>query len=230
MAVKRLLFAAIAVVLFVLATFAQNAAAKSCGPMDLEAIEQVAKNREAYRSLVQRFERADSTLTECEYAAVYFGAAYQEGYEGGYGDDSELFGLFEERKYGALYEACGERLSRNPADIRATRYMMMAAIDLKGEDSAECNLYLFRFCKLLDAVVYSGKGTEESPWMVIAVGDEYELMKYYLEVQGKKGQALVNCNGKPCDRIAFEKCRLPGVTQVYFDVSLPLSAYSRTFK
>lgn len=227
---KRLLLALTAVVWSGSISFAQDATAKSFEPIDLDAIEQIAKNKASYRALVKRFERGDSTLTSRDYAAVYFGAAFQSGYTGGYGENSELSRLAEENDYEALYKVCEEKLSNNPANIRATRYMIMSAIGLKGENSAEVDLYLFRFWKLLDAVVSSGKGTEESPWMVIAVDDEYEMMKYYLEVQEKKENALVDCNGKPCDKIVFEKCMLPGVTQIYFDVSLPLIAYSKTFK
>lgn len=231
MAMKNLLLTLLAIVLSELTLFAQeDATVKSFEPIDLDTIEQIAKNKKSYRALVKRFEHMDSTLTKNEYAAIYFGAAYQKGYTGGYGKNSELFRLFKENKYEALYKICPKKLSKNPANIRATRYMMMAVIDLKGENSDEFDLYLHRFCKLLATIARSGKGTEESPWMVIAVDDEYELMRYHLEAQDKKAQALVNCNGKPCDKIEFEKCMLPGVTQVYFDVSLPLSAYSKTFK
>lgn len=225
---KRLLLSAIVIMLSGFAAFAQSTP-ESDETIDLKKIERIAKKKKAYRALVKRFEAADSTLTTNECMTVYLGTAFQKGYTGGYGIDSNIDELFKSGNYKELYTACQERLAIAPTDLRTTRYMWYAIINTKGKEIDESKLYLHRAYCMLRAIIKSGKGTEDSPWIVITVKDEYELMDFF-NVKGQKGQKLLNLNGKYCDLIEFEMCRIPDITQMYFDVSLPLNGLNKMFK
>lgn len=225
---KKLLLIVIAIMLSEFAAFAQNTH-ESDETIDLKKIERIAKKKKAYRALVKRFEAADSTLTINECMTVYLGTAYQKGYTGSYGINSDMDTFFKNGNFQELYTACQERLAIDPTDLKTTRYMWYAVMNTKGKESPENRLYLYRAYCMLRAIMKSGKGTEESPWIVIAVKDEYELMNFF-NVKGIKSQALVNLNGKSCDLIEFEKCDIPGITQMYFDVSLPLNGLNKIFK
>lgn len=225
---KRLLLTVIAITLSGFVAFAQNAA-ESDKSIDLKSIERIAKKKKPYRALVKRFEAADSTLTLEECMTVYYGTAYQKGYTGGYGMNSDMDELFKKGNFKELYNICKERLAIHPTDLKTTRYIWYAVMNTKGKESPENRLYLYRAYCMLHSIMKSGKGTEESPWKVIAVKDEYELMNFF-NVKGIKSQALVKLNGKSCDLIEFEKCDIPDITQMYFDVSLPLNAASKIFK
>lgn len=225
---KRLLLTVIAIMLSGFVAFAQNAA-ESDESIDLKSIKRIAKKKEPYRTLVKRFEKADSTLTLNECMTIYFGTAYQKGYTGDYGINSDMDELFKNGNFTELYNICQERIAIHPTDLKTTRYIWYAVMNTKGKESPENRLYLYRAYCMLHAIMKSGKGTEESPWIVITVKDEYELMNFF-NVKGMKSQALVKLNGKSCDLIKFEKCDIPDITQMYFDVSLPLNAVSKIFK
>lgn len=66
-----------------------------------------------------------------------------------------------------------------------------------------------------------GRGrTPEAPYVVISVREEYD----YLQANGLKpaGQALVQCNGRPCDAMDVIERKSGRRSTLYFDVSIPM--------
>lgn len=102
----------------------------------------------------------------------------------------------------------------------------MEAGDTAYTDS-DLELYVMREIKLLSTIAKTGDGSEEYPFCVTNVDDEYDFMRTYLRLSRFGGQALVG----RCDVITIaEQSEYYKADKIYFDATRPLEIMEELFR
>ena len=193
------------------------------GGLDYRVFGKYARNDDLYRQLTERFEQNDETLSGSGYLILYYGYAYRDEYGGGYsipGWDS----LIEEGRYGEAYERVCDALKTAPAtpNYLATAIQLASRV---GRPRQEISGLAWRLYNLLSWIHATGDGTEDYPWKVVNVVDEYTFMRYMLEVESINEQSLVtNRHGVQCDVMEVEPVdnEMFSGSEIWFDVSFPI--------
>ena len=176
---------------------------------------------ERYDELLGRLTALDSTLTPAECAELYYGFATRPEYTGskGYGED-EVHKLVEQQKYEKVFEQARKILEKCPVSLQAYEQILFSGFKL-GYSPEQMLPYNFRFGKLLSGIFTSGIGlTKETAVRVLAVRDEYVLMRMAFGAQQILGQSLEDMR---YDVIKIDTSAVyPGKT-IYFDVTLPMN-------
>jgi hypothetical protein len=115
-----------------------------------------------------------------------------------------------------------EWLVKMPVDGQMLK--ALAEAEFRAGKLADSFAHRSAYYGLLASLAGSGEGTQEKPWKVIAVSEEYVLFREIGARMGK--QALTQIDGKPHDRISVT---VDGEERTYFfDVSLSFEAMSRS--
>lgn len=235
---KRILLYSLACVLQALTASAQELPATAAsdplwqqataaGALDLRVFGRAARDQRHYDALTARFEAADTTLVLGDLLTLYYGAAYRDSYDGGY--DHAVSRREKERDPERAYRRCTEALAIHPASPG----ILGDAIDLAERiqrPKEEIDKLRWRRRMLLWAIYALGDGSQEHPYIVMAVTDEYQMMYHLLGVGRVLNQSLVrSADATPCDRIKIEGCdtALFDGTEIWFDVSYPIVMLSR---
>jgi len=88
------------------------------------------------------------------------------------------------------------------------------------DDKAAVQRHTFAYERCLRGLLETGEGTEEKPYLVTRVEDEYDML-VHLEKE-PAGQGLVSRNGKH-----FDVMRCTDGTEIWFDVSDAFSSLQR---
>ena len=160
-------------------------------PVDWKEVKEVAeKDPERIKGLVARLSanNIDTTMTWKERILAYYGQSFltakTELIEG-----RGLDQLFNEKKYEKCLTDARELLKKNPVSLKALCNAAFA-ISKMVKDSTnhydvsidEGQVYYNRMIRILNTIAKTGDGTEERPFYVTAVSDEYMFMRYYLEL------------------------------------------------
>jgi hypothetical protein len=112
-------------------------------------------------------------------------------------------------------------LAKLPVDMEMLR--ALAGAELRAGRYADSFRHRSEYYGLLASLAASGEGSEEKPWKVIAVAEEYVLLGELGATPGR--QALTRIDGRPHDRMTVT---IDGEERVlYFDVSLSFEAMER---
>jgi len=172
-------------------------------PVDWEKIQKVAENDpQQIRGLVARLSAAeiDTTMTWEERTLAYYGQSYltpmTELNEG-----MALDKLLREGKYEECLAGAKDLLKKNPVSLKALSnalyammYMLQDSTKYGSLSRDEARTYYNRMHRVLNTIAITGDGTEERPFYVTAVSDEYVFMHHYLEIKKIKMQYLTGHN------------------------------------
>lgn len=189
--------------------------------VDYDAIREIVTQEGVYDALAARFAAMDSTLTMYDMALLYYGFAFQPGYNGN--KDSILSLILKEYNgkgdYQEAWNAGIQFLKDSPVSLTILNELFKAGSSLNlPEDQLEP--YIFRLLTLLNIIEYSGDGkSAKTAFKVISVADEYIFMSIALGVSEIKSQALLV---GMCDLITITDANNFDGTEIFFDVSLPL--------
>ena len=227
----------ISLVLLVLSALAVSAQYKfKVSELDFDKIKQETLNpnsRYYYPKLVKSFKSNDTIMNFEAYRNLYYGFMFQEDYNPFRHNDFEGKDEVE-----ALYYK-NPPLSREDCD-KIARYAEMA-LDDNLFDIDQLNYYIYalkekkkyaraavrqyRLDKLIAAIMSSGRGTEDEPWVVIFPEHEYTIINF-LGYVAKDHQELDG--GIDCINAVNDKD--PKKTRdFYFDVSQMLKETARKF-
>ncbi|MFN3150415.1 DUF4919 domain-containing protein [Bremerella sp.] len=91
---------------------------------------------------------------------------------------------------------------------------------LGNEDGANMEMMISRAC--LEGILASGDGTKDSPYQVLRVSDEYDLLQF-LEKE-MKSQSLTEVDGRHCDVM-----RCTDGSEYWFDISASMNKLREQF-
>lgn len=173
----------------ILGIFLFAALALTARGIDYRAIEvDVTMNPSKYRALLERFEKADTTLTPEEVSTVYYGYAFSRDYEP---RDSfpEIHAAYERQDYEEVARLVQEALPMNPVSLDLSLLGLAAYEHGAGKTPGAHSLNLaIRSDLIATAILESGRGTNAaSPFYVICDADRRRI--------------LTNVLGVPLDRV-----------------------------
>ncbi|MBO7609475.1 MAG: DUF4919 domain-containing protein [Muribaculaceae bacterium] len=162
---------------------AQNTASK-VNKVDFKHVKEVIENPKSiyyYPKLLQSFESNDTTMSIEAYRNLYYGYTFQEDYdpfrESVYSNVVEQLYYKQPHsraecdsidKYAAL------ALKDNIFDLNQMQYYIFVLKEKKKHTRVA--IRQFRLNRIVAAIMSSGKGTKEEPWVVIAPEHEYNIV------------------------------------------------------
>lgn len=200
-------------------------------PPNLEKIKSEVNTKSSphyYPKLVKRLAKADTTLNESDYEALYYGQAYQKNYSP-YGSDDNMDAMRKMMRQDTLTSADVKKFLSHadayikdyPADPQVYYYKFVVqnyAKQIHGAnaDGIEDNYY--RFVMLSRALVGSGDGrSTEHAMYVVSTAHEYFIMNM-LDVQ-MRSQSLIYDNGHKYDLIHLWENE-EGLDSLWFNVDI----------
>lgn len=191
----------------------------------LQALTLNAESPYAYEKLLKRF-LEDDLINEWETYLLCLGYAKTETYSP-YSDLSgDLYKNNKDGNYDKTLEHEQELLKENPVSASMYRELMYAH-RRKGENEI-ADRYQRRVQRLYEAMIFTGDGTCDKPYVTLTTTEEYALINY-LGLYSTGSQALLTCNGGYADKLSImDRDEKKG--ELYFDVRLLFKKMSEAFK
>ncbi len=209
-------------VLFVVMAKAQSRTA-SIIPVDWKMIEAEVRNHpEVVRALVERMcrENLDTTLTYKDRILAFYGQSYLSNDEEE-NDVRKLYKLRNANKTQKSISLAQKILEKNPLNMDAinTLYQNIRK-ELDGNPKSQytqrdVDLYANRMMRIMNTIAVTGDGSEKHPFYVTKISDEYNFMRYYLDIWDYKVQ-MVTKGG--CDMFQLkEKSQYYNQMEIFFE-------------
>jgi hypothetical protein len=179
----------------------------------------------SYEKLLKRF-LEDDLLNEWETYILCLGYAKTANYSPYSNVSGDLYKSNKEGNYDNTLEQGQALLKKNPVSASLYRELMYAH-RRKGENEI-ADLYQRRAQRLYEAMIFTGDGTCEKPYITLTTTEEYGLIGY-LGLYSAGMQSLVTCNGSRTDQLSIED-RDGKKDELHFDVSLLFKKMSESFK
>lgn len=169
------------------AAFALLASGFTAKAVDLTAMEvQMRMNPSEYRTLMERFQQADTTLTPAQLAKVYFGYSFTDDYDPTLTHPA-LEQAFDQGRWQQALTLATEALQTNPVSLdlnvmahAATRHLLSEGTPLPPDTPN----YGTRADLIATAILESGQGTDpSSPFTVISSSDMLRLLRNILGIE-----------------------------------------------
>ncbi len=189
-------------------------------------------SRYYYPKLVRSFKSNDTIMNFEAYRDLYYGFIFQEDYNPFRHTEFENKDEVEQLYYkqplsreecDKIEEYAVQALDDNIFDIEQLNYYIYALKQKKKYARAAVRQY--RLDKLIAAIMSSGHGTEEEPWVVLYPEHEYTLINF-LGYVAKDHQEL--SGGIDCIKATSETDETK-TKDFYFDVSRMLKEAARKF-
>ncbi len=182
-----------------------------------------------YPKLMERFGKADTTLTDDELDCIYYGNIFSEKYTpyGGLSkDDDKFYKFYNKGKYKKAIPYGKKGLKENPVDLKML-FKMTVCYDQLG-DKKTAQEYADRYFPLLHVITRSGDGkTIETAYVVTCVADEYEILAD-MDL-GSTQQALYGDTDKLSISPENQK-NDPKITALYFNVQVSMNYLEKEFE
>jgi hypothetical protein len=100
----------------------------------------------------------------------------------------------------------------------------------KSDYTVEDLRYYYRITmRIMNTIAASGDGSKENPFAVISVGDEYDFMRNYLNIEN--GNQYLVGGTTPCDKFDVkEKSKYYQADDIYFDITRVLEMEKEMFE
>ena len=178
------------------AAFAQS----EIKPINWSAVERLAANQpDSIRGLVERLVAVDRTLTADEKRlAVYGQAVLTKNREEGMAVKAEE--AYNAGKYKESYRLANYALEMNSLSLTALRiaeWSIRRQLEAGSPNffESDADNFLKRANSIYSTIETTGNGTQKMPFFVTKASDEYNFMRYYLELNEFAGQSEVgNCD------------------------------------
>ncbi len=211
-----------------LMAFAQNPNNKVPAYNEIENNIKVSSSNFYYPNLMERYNLGDSTFTPDEKRHLYFGYVFQPGYNPAdtsqYNNKmAELLNRqsFSERDYNTILEYADALLQEDPFNLRALNAKLLVYAQKNNVDAYKRTAQKRRIVQ--QAITSTGDGmTKETPYHVIKVAHEYDLLGFLGFKFGGADKIEKNCN---CNSLTLANNRF-GVDKIYFDI-FPVLEYAR---
>lgn len=165
-----------------------------------------------YAALLERF-TAGQQLSPAETATVYYGSAFQDGFDAGRQYPGVL-AAFSGKNYAEALRLCEEALANDPTNLTLL-FKAYAAASGAGtaEAQAKATKFQTRLLSICDAIMESGTGvTDASPLVVVRPGDIDEFVVKYMQPLSVTGHAKLGS----LDAVKVKFDRIPDEVILYF--------------
>ena len=182
-----------------------------------------------YPTLVNRFQKQDTTLDHTEFEHLYYGNVFQENYYPyGATDEQRLF--IEAYKKNESFKETEQLgfsvLNENPVNLDVLLKMIFLYNREKNIEKA--TVFAKLYVSFLEVIYESGTGEDcDNGFVVISVDDEYRITADLGLTVVR--QALVGS----CDHLIFSKKgqkRKSRIKGLFFNVKMPLSYLAKSFQ
>lgn len=188
----RILLVAICAVASLAYTYAQQNII-SVDWLELQTL--VEKNPKYVKSLVKRMsaDQTDTTMTWQERITAFYGQAFISA------DTEESLVIdaekeYQKKNYEKAVKFAKKALDINPLNIKALKIMSFGTTKLSRDEKFAKKYaknvgqtYYNRMLLIFNTIAKTGNGSEEKPYFVTKLTDEYEFMYLYLEIRKGKG-------------------------------------------
>lgn len=223
---KRFFYILCALALLVVITAARRPVAKfEVKEVNFDSIRSEIKNPRSqfyYPRLMERYQRNDTSMTFEEYRHLYYGYVFQDGYNpfvhSEHADAMAALYQVTDRSYtrrecDSIEKYAELALEENIFDLRQRELYIIALKEKKKYTRAAINQH--RLNHVVAAILSSGRGTQESPWVVISPEHEYNLLNF-LGYVATGYESLEN----NIDYITVDKKNDKSPEGFYFDASM----------
>lgn len=190
---------------------AQKPAKFEVKKVDFDKIKEAVQNPKSkyfYPKLMQSYLSNDTVLDFEGYRHLYYGYTFQEDYNPF--RESEFSEVIEPLYYkkeftraecDSIEKFAEKTLNDNIFDLRQMNFYIFALREKKKY--ARSSIKQYRLNHLVAAILSSGNGTEESPWVVISPSHEYDILNFlgyvatgHKELNNRIDYISVNKTGK----------------------------------
>ena len=204
---KRIKIALFLLTFINISIFAQKAAKFEVKKVDFEKIrEEISgpNSKYYYPKLMSSYLSNDTVLDFEGYRHLYYGYTFQEDYNPFRESEfsQEIEPLYYKKEFtraecDSIEKFAEKTLNDNIFDFRQMNFYIFALREKKK--LARASIRQYRLNHLVAAILSSGSGTKESPWVVISPNHEYDLLNFlgyvatdYKELDNKIDYITVN--------------------------------------
>ena len=189
-------------------------------PIDYKKMGEYLHNHaDAFKTLLEEMIKDSSNLNRPDYVLAYYCMSFTKGFMATLGCDGYLSDLLKKEQYDQLLKDANQILSINPLCCPALSRAWIAC-QRSNKSEAETKHYSERLMNILEAINFTGDGTEQNPFYVTCLADEYEFMQQYLDLWDYEKHELVHDEKHICDKFSLKN--LSGQYaryEIYFEIS-----------
>lgn len=183
-----------------------------------------------YKRLWQKFVSNDTDMTMQDYRHFYLGYVFQEDYNPYRISEfaNKIQPLYYKQSHtpaecDTIIKYAELSLADNPFDLNQMQFFIYA---LKTKKKfARAAIWQYRLNHILEAILSTGLGKKDNPWVVISPVHEYNIVNF-MGLVATDHQEL----GDSIDYIIVDKKDSKGPDGYYFDVSNIIKVYNKKFK
>ena len=194
----------------------------------------VENNPDSIKSLIDRTALGDTTLRTKELLVAYMGKSFFGASP--FSESRDARSALNEEKIDSAMVLIEQAIKRNPLSLSNNYYYVVCALaqnpqisDYQAMQQDEnLKLAVTRFNQLLKAIYYSGNGSQEYPYKVTCVDDEYTFMSQGLDLPRPTNQSLTK-DGHDMFKLPAHSSTLYTGQEIHFDATRILQLEQNLF-
>ena len=194
----------------------------------------VENNPDSIKSLIDRTALGDTTLRTKELLVAYMGKSFFGASP--FSESRDARSALNEDKIDSAMVLIEQAIKRNPLSLSNNYYYVVCALTQNPQISdyqamqqnENLKLAVARFNLLLEAIYYSGNGSQEYPYKVTCVDDEYTFMSQGLDLPRPTNQSLTK-DGHDMFKLPAHSSTLYTGQEIHFDATRILQLEQNLF-
>lgn len=194
----------------------------------------VENNPDSIKSLIDRAALGDTTLRTKELLVAYMGKSFFGASP--FSESRDARSALNEDKIDSAMVLIEQAIKRNPLSLSNNYYYVVCALSQNPQISdyqamqqdENLKLAVARFNLLLEAIYYSGNGSQEYPYKVTCVDDEYTFMSQGLDLPRPTNQSLTK-DGHDMFKLPAHSSTLYTGQEIHFDATRILQLEQNLF-
>lgn len=194
----------------------------------------VENNPDSIKSLIDRTALGDTTLRTKELLVAYMGKSFFGASP--FSESRDARSALNEEKIDSAMVLIEQAIKRNPLSLSNNYYYVVCALTQNPQISdyqamqqdENLKLAVARFNLLLEAIYYSGNGSQEYPYKVTCVDDEYTFMSQGLDLPRPTNQSLTK-DGHDMFKLPAHSSTLYAGQEIHFDATRILQLEQNLF-
>lgn len=194
----------------------------------------VENNPDSIKSLIDRAALGDTTLRTKELLVAYMGKSFFGASP--FSESRDARSALNEDKIDSAMVLIEQAIKRNPLSLSNNYYYVVCALTQNPQISdyqamqqdENLKLAVARFNLLLEAIYYSGNGSQEYPYKVTCVDDEYTFMSQGLDLPRPTNQSLTK-DGHDMFKLPAHSSTLYTGQEIHFDATRILQLEQNLF-